>query len=273
MVKENDIMKQWDQAAEYWSNFVREGKDYYRDELNNPASFRLIGNVKGKRVLDLACGEGYNTRILARRGATVVAVDFSKSLIELAMQKETEESLGITYYVSDAVDLKELPTNHFDLVTCFMALHDIEHYEDALSEVARVLKEKGRFIFSLPHPCFEEIVKDSKGWRNVSGRRYDEGTENMNEKDLSRSEVRSYFGSVRYEIFWTMQRISKPFKTVSFHRTLTDYFKALHKNGLLVSRLVEPRPTLGAVSKRPPLRKVLDIPQSIIIEAVKWKKP
>jgi len=153
-----------------------------------------------------------------------------------------------------------------------MALHDIEHYEDALSEVARVLKENGRFIFSIPHPCFEQIVKDTKGWRNVSGRRYYEGRKNMNGKDLSQSEIRSYFEAVKYEIFWTMQRISKPFETVSFHRTLTDYFQALHKNGFLVSRLVEPRPRLKAVSKHPPLRKVLDIPQSIIIEAVKWKK-
>jgi ubiquinone/menaquinone biosynthesis C-methylase UbiE len=69
-------MKEWDEAAESWVDFVRQGKDYYRDELNNPATFKLIGNVKGRLVLDLACGEGYNTRILAEKGAKMVGVDF-----------------------------------------------------------------------------------------------------------------------------------------------------------------------------------------------------
>ena len=66
-----------------------------------------------------------------------------------------------------------------------------------------------------------------------------------------------------------MKRLIKPFKTTSFHRTLTDYFQPLYESGLLVSRLVEPRPMSRAVSKHPSLKKVLKIPQSIIIEAIK----
>ena len=103
MVREIDVVKVWDEAAESWIEFVREGKDYYREGLNNPATFRLIGNVKGKRVLDLACGEGYNTRILARKGAVVVGVDFSEKMIERARKDESVDRLGITYLVSDAV--------------------------------------------------------------------------------------------------------------------------------------------------------------------------
>ena len=87
-------MKQWDDASESWVDFVRQGKDFCRDKMNNPATFRLIGNVKGQRALDLACGEGYNTRMLARNGAKVTGVDFSKKLIELARIEETREKLG-----------------------------------------------------------------------------------------------------------------------------------------------------------------------------------
>jgi 2-polyprenyl-3-methyl-5-hydroxy-6-metoxy-1,4-benzoquinol methylase len=105
MPKKNHVMKQWDDAAESWVDFVRKGKDYYRDELNNPATFRLVGNVKGQLVLDLACGEGYNTRILAKKGAKVVGVDFSAKLTTLARIEEAKEKLGIDYRIADAGDL------------------------------------------------------------------------------------------------------------------------------------------------------------------------
>ncbi|MCJ7770432.1 class I SAM-dependent methyltransferase [Candidatus Bathyarchaeota archaeon] len=70
----------WDEASEAWADFVRTGKDYFRDALNNPATFKMIGEIAGLRVLDLACGEGYNTRILARKHAEITGVDKSGEL-------------------------------------------------------------------------------------------------------------------------------------------------------------------------------------------------
>jgi len=226
---------------------VKKGKDHYRDGLNNPAAFKLIGDIRGKLVLDLACGEGYNTRIMARKGAKPTGIDFSEKMIKLAKQEEVKETLGIDYHVADAADLKFLPSSHFDLVTCFMSLQDIENYERAISEVARVLRIRGRFVFSIPHPCFTAII--------VNGKKV--------------STTRRYFGTVRYPIQWQMERLVKPFDTTSFHRTLTDYFDALHRTKLFVSKLIEPRPTREALQKYPQLREVLVIPQSIIIESIK----
>jgi len=247
LAERDHIAKEWDDAVESWADFVRQGKDYYRDELNNPAAFKLIGNVEGQLVLDLACGEGYNTRMLARKGAKVTGVDFSTKLLELAKLEEAKEKLGIDYYASDAADLSKFPGNHFDLATCFMALQDIENYEKAISEVARVLKNKGRFVFSIPHPCFEVIVEN--------GNRI--------------SAAARYFGAATYPIQWKMERLLKPFKTTSFHRTLTEYFDALYTNGFLVRRLVEPQPTKKGLEVHPPLREVLLRPQSLIIESAK----
>lgn len=247
MRKKESIKKEWDDAAESWVDFVRKGKDYYRDELNNPATFKLIGDVKGRLVSDLACGEGYNTRILARKGAKVTGVDFSEKLIEFARREETKEKLGICYHVLDATDLKEFSSNHFDLVTCFMSLQDIENYKRAIPEVARVLRNCGRFVFSIPHPCFSTII--------VDGKRV--------------STARRYFRAVKYPVRWKTDRLVRPFTTTGFHRTLTDYFDALFRSKLFVSRLVEPRPTQKGLLKYPPLREVLSIPQSIIIESIK----
>jgi 2-polyprenyl-3-methyl-5-hydroxy-6-metoxy-1,4-benzoquinol methylase len=133
IMTDKKILREWDEASMSWADFVRTGKDHYREEMNGPAAFRMVGDVRGKHVLDLSCGEGYNARILAGKGARVVGVDFSQEMIKLAEQKEKKDKLGIRYCVSDAADLKELDSGHFDVVTCFMALMDIERYEDALS--------------------------------------------------------------------------------------------------------------------------------------------
>ncbi|MFQ5821551.1 MAG: class I SAM-dependent methyltransferase, partial [Candidatus Heimdallarchaeota archaeon] len=188
MDQNEHIKEEWDTASLVWSDFIRKGKDYYRDELNNPATFKLIGEVRGQRVLDVACGEGYNTRILARKGAKVTGVDFSEKLIDLAKQEEAKEELGISYHVMDATDLnKELSSNYFDLVTCFMALQDIKYYKKVISEVDRVLKQQGRFIFSIPHPCFSKIV--------------------VNGKKISTTQRYFFEKEVKHPIHWDMERL------------------------------------------------------------------
>jgi len=76
MTSNDKISKEWDNAGESWADFVGEGKDYFREEMNKPAFFEVIGGVKGISILDLAYGEGYNTRILAKMGAKVAGADF-----------------------------------------------------------------------------------------------------------------------------------------------------------------------------------------------------
>ena len=68
-----------------------------------------------------------------------------------------------------------------------------------------------------------------------------------------------------------MERLVKPFKTTSFHRTLTEYFDTLHKNRLVVIRFKEPRPTPEMLQKYPGLSGALNIPQSIVVESMKTK--
>lgn len=271
MAKSDDVSSQWDAGVESWVDFVREGKDFYREEMNGPAFFSLVGNVKGKRVLDLACGEGSNTRILARKGARVVGVDFSRKMIDFAKQMEKKDKLGIDYHVSDAANLKEFSSNQFDVITCSMALMDIKNYEDAIREVARVMKKNGRFIFSITHPCFEWGLVTPNG-QHIGDWKYKEGTKNSPSRRDLHYEIKKYFGKVKCESSWDMERLIRPFKTTSFHRALTDYSKALYENGLLVRRLIEPKPTAKGALKYPQLRKHRKIPQSIVIEAIKKEK-
>jgi len=248
MPKRNHVAREWDDASESWTNFVREGKDYFRDELNNPGMFRLIGELEHQRVLDVACGEGYNTRIMARKGARVTGVDISKRLVDQAKKEEERDRLGIDYHVLDSANLSVLPDRCYDLVTCFMAIMDVEDYEAAIREIGRVIKDNGRFVFSLTHPCFEYVEKSRR---------------------IERAD--RYFGTRTEKIQWNMERLLSPFETTSFHRTLTDYSNALYENGFLIRRLLEPTPTKDGPAKFPPLRQVLLKPHSIIFEAIKAK--
>lgn len=246
MPKLSRIAREWNDASESWVNFVREGKDYFRDELNNPGMFHLIGEVKHQFVLDIACGEGYNTRILARKGAKVTGIDISKKLVNQAKMQEEKDRLSINYHVLDSANLSIFLDKSFDLVTCFMAIMDIKNYEFAIHEIGRVMKDSGRFIFSLTHPCFEYIEK----------------SQNIERTDR-------YFGIRAEKIRWNMERLLSPFETTSFHRTLTDYSNTLYENGLLIRRLLEPKPMKDGPEKFPPLKQVLLKPHSIIFETVK----
>lgn len=253
------IKTQWEEAVPAWVDFVRTGKDHYRYEMNNPAMFNVLGNIAGKTILDIGCGEGYNTRILAQKKSIVTGIDFSEKMIGYALQKEREKSLNIRYCSANSCTLP-FRNNSFDIATCFMALQDIEFYEETVQEVYRILKNPGRFVFVIPHPCFERrVIEDTA----IGGWEYDETLKNRLYYKMD-----YYFDAGKYVITWNMDRLTHHFETTGFHRTLTDYCNALYNANFLISRLLEPKPTEKGVKKYC-MEDNLRIPQSIVIEALK----
>src|SRR6266702_5618814 len=69
------LPSRWDANASFWVQIIREHRDKYRNELTDPAMLKAIGEPAGLAVLDAGCGEGYLSRILAKKGATVTGVD------------------------------------------------------------------------------------------------------------------------------------------------------------------------------------------------------
>jgi len=118
--------------------------------------FRMVGELHGQRVLDLACGFGFYTRLLKQQGAaTVVGVDISPEMIRLAHQQEQAKPLGITYQVCDAVTLPQL--GPFDLVTAVYLLNYAESKDQMLSMCRSVyanLVAGGCFIAYTINPAF-----------------------------------------------------------------------------------------------------------------------
>lgn len=102
---QGNIAEQYQQAkAQLW-----------RERVEAYSFLKRIGDVTGKSVLDVACGDGHYTRILRKAGAAqVVGLDLSERMIELARAQEEREPLGIEYRVEDAHTVAAQPD--FDLV-------------------------------------------------------------------------------------------------------------------------------------------------------------
>src|SRR6185503_19418277 len=81
---EAKVAELWDQNAELWTRQVRAGQDLFREVFSMPIFLGFIPDLSGRDVLDAGCGEGRNTRLFARRGATMTAVDISPRLLEAA---------------------------------------------------------------------------------------------------------------------------------------------------------------------------------------------
>jgi len=120
----------------------------WRSYIETFMLFNLAGDLTGKSVLDLACGEGFHTRLLRQKGATrVVGVDISAGMIDLARKEEEHRPLGIEYVEQDVKEL--CLQEEFDLVFAAWLLNYAETREDLLEMchgIARHLKPGCRFV-------------------------------------------------------------------------------------------------------------------------------
>ena len=241
-----EVGRYWDENAEVWTELVRAGFDHYRDGLNTPAFFEMLPEVNGLFGLDVGCGEGHNTRLLAEHGARVVGVDISKRFVHHASEAEHDHPLGVRYEVASAVDLP-FDGASFDFATAFMSLMDIPETEKVLAEVFRVLRPGGFFQFSITHPCFDTPHRENL--RDEAGRTY-------------AIEVGDYFrgreGEVQEWLFSAappeVREGRPPFRTPIFMRPLSWWLNGLTEAGFVLERFGEPYPSDEAVRERPGLQ-------------------
>ena len=115
------------------------------DDLQRSLMLRLIGDVSGKHVLDVGCGDGQLAVELARRGARVTAIDASQAMIEAAQARATAAGASITFLVGNAQSLP-LSASDFDIVVAFTVLCFVEDAAAVFSEIARVMKPGGKLV-------------------------------------------------------------------------------------------------------------------------------
>ena len=169
--------------------------------------------------------------ILAERGATVTAFDQAESFIRLARGRA--EGLDIDFRVLDAGEdreLETLPDQGFDKAVCTMALMDMPDVEPLFRHLKRLLKPRGRFVFTVTHPCFH-----SAGVRSVA-----EQSENAEGRLVTRSGVK-VFGYLTPFARKTEGILGQPVPQYVFHRPLHVLLGYGFRHGMAVDGLLEPR--------------------------------
>jgi len=263
----------WGSVATWYDDMLKDPDSYQKNVLM-PNLIRIVAPKKGMAIVDLACGQGYFSRAFAENGADVTAYDISRELIDLAKMREDKEKAEavkneptptssskaserkakpsinkevqkgrgkLSFHVSPADSIPFIAHGTVDAVTIILALQNIENMSDVIAECARVLKPGGRLILVMNHPAFRIAQSSSWGWdeQKEIGISKDGKIENGEVKMYRR--IDSYMSDKTLSIDMTPGEKDPKKKTftVSFHRPLQSYFKALNKSGLAVTRLEE----------------------------------
>jgi len=228
-----DSMKeQWESNAHAYAELINgEGTPHHKYILI-PCLDTMLGNVKGKRVLDAGCGEGYLSLRYAERGAFVVGIDISQHLIDLCKKNV---GANTEFHVGDICKLDQFSDGSFDIVLCNLVLLNIPCFAEALGEFHRVLRPDGSLVFSVVHPAFNF---------------YGPGAWEMGEKDPNSKrreglffKVDDYFVEKEYQRYWRTRQGEKFPEVISFfHRTISTYVDAIVGAGFRIVQMKEPKP-------------------------------
>lgn len=253
----------WNENATTWTLLSRAGFDTYRDHLNTPAFLEKLPDITNLKGLDIGCGEGHNTRLLAQRGAQVSAIDISEVFIQHAKETEADSPLNIHYQLASAVDLP-FAENTFDFATAFMSFMDIPETEKVLKEAFRVLKKGGFLQFSISHPCFD--TPHRKNLRNADGKTY-------------AIEVGDYFKNQHGDLSeWTFSALPEKyqslpkFKVPRFTRTLSQWVNLLIQAGFIIEYMNEPKASEEVVKHYPFLQDTQVVAYFLHIRCLKPAK-
>jgi ubiquinone/menaquinone biosynthesis C-methylase UbiE len=223
----------YDSIAEWYDEWLRI-QPLFADVII-PAMLEIIsatGDLRDRRICDLACGQGMLARQLAQRGAQMVGIDLSAQMLAIAQRKQVAAAHPIIYQQDDAQVGATLEDASFDGVVCNMALMDIPDLTATVRTVHRILRPGGWFIFSLAHPCVQMpharwVTREDGTMVRESGDYFAEGFWRPTDTSGVRGRVGSY------------------------HRTISTYLNTLIQAGLPPEHLIEPQGSAALVQQVP----------------------
>lgn len=248
---DNLVKKCWNENAKVWTQLTDNGCDICRDLFNSPMFFELLPDIKGKKGLDIGCGNGYQTRKLADLGAEMTGIDICEAFLETAVDRERANSKGINYINCNAVNTP-FPDGTFGFATAIMSLMDMTDPVAAIKEAFRVIKPGGFLQFNICHP------NTDMSYRRVA---FDQ---NYNVIGLT---IGGYYNAKPAIDEWMFggaseetRQILPVFKIPCIRLTLSQWVNCLIETGFVIEKMGEPYPSPEIVEKYPQLKAAALMP-------------
>jgi SAM-dependent methyltransferase len=234
----------WDEHAQWWIDGFTDGADpEYVEQIIPLAVEELAGRHK---ILDLGCGDGQIARALAAQGSEVLGVDPTQLHIDVA----TERGGGPQYLLGGATKIPA-DDESFDAVVACLVFEHIDQMDEAMTEVARVLKPNGQFSFFLNHPLLQT---PGSGW--------------IDDHIIDPPEQYWRIGPYLVETE-SIEEVEKDVYIRFIHRPLSRYVNALLANGMSLERMVEPSPPAGFLARAPEYALAHTVPRLLYLRSTK----
>ncbi|MFX0101822.1 MAG: class I SAM-dependent methyltransferase [Candidatus Hodarchaeota archaeon] len=223
-----DKNKNKELIKEHWEKTARDyqkHRDITYESLNFglfgsiPDEDALLGDVKGKKVIELGCGGGEGSITLALRGALCTGIDMCETQLQIAKQRAKERNVNVKFLLGDIENLSMLDADQFDMAFSIFCFDWAQDLAKVFKEAWRVLKDDGILVFTTQHPVFNCMPSDLK---------------------------KPYF-KISYFQEHITEKGDDGITITYLHPRVSDVFNSLVENGFRVEKLIEPQPTEAQV--------------------------
>ena len=234
----------WDRyAAAYQSGAqLPTSVAHYGPDIATEAELRLLGDLRGKRVLELGCGGAQCSIAFAKQGATAIGVDFSAEQLAFARRLCEREEVRVELRQGDVADLAFLTADSIDLVFSAYAFGYVEDLNRVFRQVHRVLKVGAPLVFSLPHPAYD-MIDDESAEPLLVRRSY-----------FDRTPIEYQAGGITF---------------TDYHHTIAEIYMGLVRASYRVDLIMEPPPRPSGPRSQDWRDTFMDVPRTLIIRARK----
>ena len=241
----------WEDHAQWWIDGFTGGVDQEYLEQIIPMALRELDGYA--RVLDVGCGEGQIARVLQSRTSVqsfVVGVDPTQGQVDVAVERSVGEQ-----YLRSGADALPFPDGSFDAVLACLVFEHIDALDEAISEVARILRPGGRFSFFLNHPLLQT---PNSGW--------------IDDQMIDPPEQYWRIGSYLDEAI-TFEEVEPGVRVRFLHRPLSRYVNTLAEHGLFLEAMFEPAPPAGFLARSADYAFAASIPRLLCLRLCKFSPP
>ncbi|MHA1968441.1 MAG: class I SAM-dependent methyltransferase [Candidatus Hodarchaeales archaeon] len=214
----------WNRLSDFYqsSKTISLNDIHYGPYSPGEKHYKLLGDVKGLKCLELGCGGGQISIVLSKWGASqVVGLDISEEQLEFARSLAKKENVDVTFIRENMEDLSRFNDNTFDLIISSHAIGYVENIKNVIREVHRVLRKDGKLVFCILHP-FHPVI-----WEALEERTF--------------GKISSYFNSER-DIWDWIDEQKQPIATFgqTYYR-FEEWINTLINAGFTIKRVIEPQ--------------------------------